>query len=389
MDADGQLMSSGNEQCVESGEIDPMLKKRVMERTEDQFQWKKGHQNVWVCVRQSALNGWLTVAEIPMTSVTGEIDSLYHKIFGTVSVCMLFCCGMLLYMYYSFINPINELNTAMMKVYSGDLNAYVKVNAGYEIADMMHYFNDMLRSINVHVIEKLESDRKKKELELDVLMSQINPHFLYNTLENIVWKSNAAGHPDIGRMAAALGRMYRLSISSGQSIVPMQQEIEHIMAYVKIQKNRYEDAFELDLRTDADTVRKYYVLKILLQPVVENSFLYGMEGLEHKMLIRVAMSVKAEHIEIGIVDNGIGMDREKLEKVRNQIRFGKSAEETEENRRSTGIGLHNVSERIKLYFGTAEPIKIYSKKGMGTMTVITLPRLTEADVGRDGELKGS
>ncbi len=86
---------------------------------------------------------------------------------------------------------------------------------------MMRYYNNMLRSIHVHVVEKLESERRKKELELEVLVSQINPHFLYNTLENIVWKSNEAGHPDIGRLAAMLGRMYRLSTSGGQIIIPV------------------------------------------------------------------------------------------------------------------------------------------------------------------------
>lgn len=376
VDQQGSLISSSREQAVAAGVLEAELKQVILNRNSDEFEWKKDNKEMQICIRQSEVNGWMAVAVIPVKSITGEVDALYGRIFIVVILCMLFCCVMLLYLYHTFINPINELNAAMMEVYSGNLNAYVKESGWHEVADMMKYFNAMLNSINVHVVEKLESDRKKKQLELDVLMGQINPHFLYNTLENIVWKSSEAGHPEIGRMAASLGRMYRLSISSGKVIVPLRQEIEHLMAYVKIQKNRYEDSFDLDLRMEAERVKKYYVLKILLQPIVENSFLYGMEGLTHKMIIRLKMRETGTHLEIRIMDNGIGMDASQLAKVREQIVRGRSPEEMKENRRSTGIGLQNVSERIELYFGIKNPVRIYSKKNVGTLTILTLPVLT-------------
>lgn len=384
IDDKGRLISSSNESCVSDGYLNSDLKKMVLERSGDEFTWRYGGQRVQICVRQSELNKWLTVAVIPESSITGEVDLLYLRIYLVLIVCMVFCCSMFLYLYRSFINPINELNSAMKEVYAGNLNAYVKESGRYEIANMMRYYNSMLRSIHIHVVEKLEADRKKKELELEVLMSQINPHFLYNTLETIVWKSNDAGHPDIGRLAASLGRMYRLSISSGQDIVPMQQEIEHLMAYIKIQKNRYGDAFDVDLRTDMVLARQLFMLKIVLQPIVENSFLYGMEGLDRKMLIRLKMKEKGDFVEIRVIDNGVGMDRKRLEQVREQIRSGRSGDE-QENRRSTGIGLHNVAARISLYFGLEEPIRIYSLKETGTITMLQLPRLTVADLSENGD----
>ena len=251
---------------------------------------------------------------------------------------------------------------------------------------MMVYYNSMLKRINTHIIEGLKADRKKKELELEVLMSQINPHFLYNTLENIVWKSNEARRPDIGRMAASLGRMYRLSISGGQVIVPMEHEIEHLMAYVKIQKNRYGDSVEFELQTDMEQVHELYSLKILLQPIVENSFLYGTEGLERPMTVRLSIRKRDGWVWIRVIDNGCGMEKERLEQVRSQIKEGRK-NTGEKAPRSTGIGLHSVQMRIRLYFGIEDAVSIYSKKGMGTLVVVKIPVITKEDVDENGNLK--
>ncbi len=288
------------------------------------------------------------------------------------------------------MDPIGKLNASMKEVYGGNLNAYVEVKQKNEVGDMIRYYNSMLERINTHIIEGLQSDRKKKELELEVLMSQINPHFLYNTLENIVWMSNEAGRPDIGRTAASLGRMYRLSISGGQVIVPMEHEIEHLMAYVKIQKNRYKDEFEFDLRTDMRQIHELFSLKIIMQPVVENSFLYGMTGLKQPMMIHLTVKEKGQWVVIKVMDNGRGMDKEKLREIRDQIRFGKAGkDEEEQNRCSSGIGLHSVESRIKLYFGVDRAVSIYSKKDAGTLTVIRIPRITVEDIDEHGNLTSS
>ena len=385
LDEKGELLSSSDVASVTAGAVDPDLKELVMNRMENEFTWRNSRHENLVFVRQSELSRFLTVAVIPREQITGEIDRLYRIIFLVLLVCMLVCCAMFMYLYRSFINPINDLNTAMKQVHDGNLSAYAAENGRNEIGDMMCYYNSMLRSINTHVVEKLQADRKKKELELEVLMGQINPHFLYNTLETIVWKSSEAGHPDIGRLSASLGRMYRLSISGGQVIVPMQQEIEHLMAYVNIQKYRYGERFTVDLQSDPVCVRRLYCLKILLQPVVENSFRYGMEKLGYQLVIRMKMRVCKDYVEILILDNGKGMDREQLHKVRQQIKNGRNTLENRENiYKSTGIGLHNVAARISLYCGMKEPVQIFSWEGFGTITRIRLPRLTEADIGEAG-----
>ena len=385
---DGSLISSSSETAVEAGEIPEKLKGEILKQTENLTKGRETSGSQMIQVKDSDVNDWKIVMVVPMKSVTREVDVLYYRIFLVMLACVGICAIMIFYLYKSFMDPIGKLNASMKEVYGGNLNAYVEEKQKNEVGDMIRYYNSMLERINTNIIEGLQSDRKKKELELEVLMSQINPHFLYNTLENIVWMSNEAGRPDIGRTAASLGRMYRLSISGGQVIVPMEHEIEHLMAYVKIQKNRYKEDFSFDLRTDMRQIHELYSLKIILQPAVENSFLYGMAGLKHPMMIRLTVKEKGGWVMIKIMDNGRGMDREKLNEVRDQIRFGKiRKEEEEQNRRSTGIGLHSIEARIKLYFGVDRAVSIFSKKDTGTLTVIRIPRITREDIDDHGNLK--
>ncbi len=386
---DGRLISSSNEKAVEAGTISEKLKNEILEQTGDlKDGWAALGNQQMIQIKTSDVNDWKIVMVVPVKAVTKEVDVLYYRIFLVMVACVGFCAMMILYLYKSFMDPIGKLNISMKEVYGGNLNAYVDVKQKNEVGDMIRYYNSMLERINTNIIEKLQSDRKKKELELEVLMSQINPHFLYNTLENIVWMSTEAGRPDIGRTAASLGRMYRLSINGGQVIVPMEHEIEHLMAYVKIQKNRYKDEFEFDLRTDMRQIHELFSLKIILQPVVENSFLYGMTGLKHPMIIHLTVKEKGQWVMIKVMDNGRGMDREKLGEIRDQIRFGRTGkEEEEQNRRSSGIGLHSVESRIKLYFGVDRAVSIYSKKDVGTLTVIRIPRITVEDIDEHGNLK--
>lgn len=386
MTDNGELVSSTDENLVKEGRIPASLQKTVLNRTENSFEVNyEGNQSL-VCVQQSEVNSWLTVMVVPVKNITSGMDKLYYRIFAVMLVCVSACFLMVVYLYKSFMNPIGVLSKSMREVYDGNLNAYVNVKSKNEVGKMMMYYNSMLERINTHIIEELRLDRRKKELELEVLMSQVNPHFLYNTLENIVWKSTEAGYPNIGRIAASLGRMYRLSLSGGQVIVQMEHEIEHLMAYVKIQKCRYNDNFEFDLRTDMKIMHELYSLKIILQPIVENSFLYGMEGLERPITIRLQIREKGDIVEIRVVDNGRGMDKERLEEIRRQIREGRNCQDDEKNRRSTGIGLHSIEARIALYFGIEHAVKIYSKQDMGTATIVCIPKITKKDMDKDSNL---
>ena len=211
----------------------------------------------------------------------------------------------------------------------------------------------------------------RQDLEMQVLMSQINPHFLYNTLESIVWKAGEAGRPDIGKLASSLGKLYRLSISGGL-FVPLEQELEHVQMYMNIQRSRYGNKVDYEVRLHGVDPDQVEVLKLILQPIVENSLLYGMEGLDHTLRIRVAAWRRGEKLLLTVTDNGVGMDRAALARLRDQIVYGRKPR-AEANYRSTGIGLHNIGARLRLYAGSSSCIRVQSKPQFGTRVTLELP----------------
>ena len=175
--------------------------------------------------------------------------------------------------------------------------------------------------------------------------------------------------------------MYRLSVSGGNLFVSLKNELEHVMAYIKIQESRYDGRFEFDTAmADRAEISRYYTLKIILQPIVENALNHGLSGIDRILKIRICVNIYDDFIKIRVVDNGIGMSREKLEEVRNKIKNGLDGE-VGPNVKSTGIGMHNIYDRLRIYFGIENGLKIYSKYNVGTIVEIKIPKITkdEAD----------
>ncbi len=316
-----------------------------------------------------------------MSNVTSVVDSLQKWIIWIIILCAVFAIVAVILFYRRFIAPVSLMNNSMQKAYNGDLSAYIHMDKNNELSEMIDYYNYMLESINKNMEQRINMEQYKKRLEMEVLMNQINPHFLYNTLETIVWKSSEAGIPDVGRIAAALGRMYRLSVSGGNLFVSLKNELEHVMAYIKIQESRYDGRFEFDTAmADRAEISRYYTLKIILQPIVENALNHGLSGIDRILKIRICVNIYDDFIKIRVVDNGIGMSREKLEEVRKKIKNGLDGE-VGPNVKSTGIGMHNIYDRLRIYFGIENGLKIYSKYNVGTIVEIKIPKITkdEAD----------
>lgn len=377
MNEEGSLLSTSNADVLMDGYIDPRLSELVLNREYDRFTYDG---NI-TFVKKSEVNDWLTVVCVPEASLSDVVDKLHRWIFLVLITFAIVSCILLLVLYRSFMKPISLLNDSMRKVHDGNLSAYVEINLNNELGNMIKYYNSMLESINYNLNERLHMEQHKKQLEMDILMNQINPHFLYNTLETIVWKSSEAGRPDISRLAASLGRMYRLSISGGRLFISLSQELEHVNAFIRIQESRYEDSFLFEMRADKSQLHQYYTLKIILQPIVENSLSHGMEGLNRTLKIRLTAKILPNKLLIRITDTGTGMDRIKLSQVRRQILTGLKNEQpdTHSRKKSTGIGMHNIYERLKVYFGDKASISIWSKKNIGTIITLELPLISQED----------
>lgn len=394
----GEIISTSDINALEKGYLTSEILEKINQYQKEEFEMKYHGEQYFINIKETSNTDWKIIAMIRATSVTRTIDYLFYQIILVASFSGIIILLIILYLTKKFLAPINLLKESMQTVYEGNLDAYVDLPGKGEIQEMGDYYNSMLRKINEFIIHKIKIERKKKELELQVIMGQVNPHFLYNTLENIVWKSSEAGCPEISRMAASLGRLYRLSISDGKIIVRIQQEIEHLMAYVNIQKMRYQERVEFDLLVDYEQIRNYQTIKLILQPVVENCYMYAMEDIDHVLNIWVRVKVFKEVIRYEIIDNGLGIRKEQLFKIREEIkngRFnmlleeenGKDVQKEEvlkdisikKKRKGTGVGLYSVNERIKLYFGKENAVTIRSKVGIGTVVAITIPKIKKSN----------
>lgn len=378
----GDLLSSTNINAVEAQSVDEGLVNAVLTRSSDSFSTKIDGKKHFVKVTQKNLNHqndpeskWLTVLLVPRASVMQDVKYMYLVFALVLAFCIAISAALLIYLYRQFMNPISDLNAAMIRVDSGDLNAYVdwQENSS-EASQMIARYNRMLRGINRTLEEQMALEQEKKTLDMQVLTNQINPHFLYNTLETIVWKAGQAGRPDIGKIASSLGKLYRLSISGGKLFVPLGQELEHVSNYIEIQQSRYEGKFTYEVKPFDESLRDVVVPKIILQPVVENIFLYAIPEAERPVNIRVTIKKAGDLVKIKVLDDGPGMDKQRLAEVRRQIETGIAAEKPKHTkRRSTGIGLHNIKARLAVYLAQADGLHIYSKSSFGTFVVITVP----------------
>ena len=224
------------------------------------------------------------------------------------------------------------------------------------------------------VVAEHESKRRS---ELDSLQSQINPHFLYNTLDIIVWMIENERQQDAARIVTALARLFRISLSKGKSIIPIADEIEHVRNYLTIQTLRYKNKFEYTIEVE-EAVKDCATIKLIIQPLVENAIYHSMVYMDGEGEITITAKSVGDEVQIIVADNGLGMTEEMVEKLL-------KGELSSSKKKGSGIGVTNVNERIKLYFGQAYGLEVQSEPDEGTQMIIHLPRVNYT--GEEGGLK--
>lgn len=262
--------------------------------------------------------------------------------------------------------PIISLSSKMKKVEQGDFNIAGEATGldknGDEIGQLEYDFSIMVNKVNTLINENYVKQLLIKETELKALQAQINPHFLYNTLASINGLAKMNGQDKISTMVKSLGNLLRSSVRNNEIVISMDEEFSLLKDYVTIQKLRYGNRLDFNIEVD-DGLSSYSILKLTLQPIVENSINYGLEYLTGVCRIRVRACGDPEAIRISVSDNGPGMSEDTLEKLRNR----------ELNSRGMGIGLKNIDERIKLIFGEQYGLFFESRPEEGTTVSIKLP----------------
>ena len=265
--------------------------------------------------------------------------------------------------------PIIRLERAMREVEAGNMAVSAQQTGLSEIDSLSHAFNHMIRRITELMGQIVDEQEAKRLYELNALQAQINPHFLYNTLDSIVWMMEVGDSPGAIEMVTALARLFRISISGGKNLITVAEEIEHANNYLLIQSMRFKDRFDYVIEADPEALALTTV-KLIIQPMIENAIVHGLKQFAvDKGLISVRAGVEGEALVLRVSDNGSGMSPEQLSAILN-----------DPSARS-GIGVRNVHERIQLTFGLPYGLVLESELDVGTRVTITLPIIRGAGDG--------
>ncbi|MOA03529.1 Sensor histidine kinase YehU [compost metagenome] len=248
----------------------------------------------------------------------------------------------------------------MLNAYrEGDLHKRIKYRGKDEFSQIATALNDMGENIDMLIKEVYLTQLQKKEAELEILQSQINPHFLYNTLSSIIQLAKFGQNEKLQKMVLELAKFYRLTLNEGRTMIPVPTEIEQANAYLEIQKIKYGDRLEVMFDFDTE-IWPYETIKLILQPFIENVLKHAWCG-DH-IHLRIVGRKEGDNILFRIIDDGIGIRQERIDQIFDS-----------KGHTNTGYGVRNVDQRIKLQYGPEYGVSIFSRVGIGTSVQILIP----------------
>jgi two-component system, sensor histidine kinase YesM len=271
--------------------------------------------------------------------------------------------------------PVKRLEHQMNRVEQGDFDIEnLEVKGEDEVKRLTKAFNLMISRIKMLMNQIISEQEAKRKSEFNALQAQINPHFLYNTLDSIIWMNENQNHEGVSEMTGALARFFRISISKGNEVIDVSDEVEHAASYLVIQKIRYKNKFDYTIDVQ-DEALHHKTIKLILQPIIENAIYHGINKIQDKGEIYIKVFIEGDKIIFRVADNGFGIKPERLKKI---------FETEPTNKRTLGVGLKNVYERIKLSYGDEYGVDIKSEIEVGTTVSISIP-LTGEQIGDSDE----
>ena len=312
-----------------------------------------------ITVKTVSYTGWKIVSVVPMSAFN-------MGLYGTrMFVIMLMALSMLMIIIINQLvsariaKPLQRLNESVKEWEAGNLNPTIYVGGSLEVEHLGKTLRSTVEQINQLMHDILYEQEEKRKSELDALQSQINPHFLYNTLESITWMVEAQENEAAVRMISELAKLLRVSLSRGKTIIPIKDELQHSRSYMNIQLARYKERFKTEFRIEEE-IENYCIVKLVIQPILENAIYYGVGNMDEDDggMIIVSGKKKDEDILITIEDNGMGMREEVLENI--------LTDNSKVPKHGSGGGVINVHSRIRLMFGEEYGLSIESEPDEGT-----------------------
>ena len=324
-----------------------------------------------VTVKTVGYTGWKLVGVVPMESLWDN----YGQLVLFVLFVLLFSVFLLVFVNLRLSEwitaPVKKLDRAVKDLEARKENIDFDVGGPYEVEHLSHSLRSMASTMDHLMEDIIQQEEQKRRSELDVLQSQINPHFLYNTLDSVVWMTENGRTQDAVVMLTSLARFFRISLSRGSNGITIGDELEHARHYLTIQKMRYKNKFSASI-TAAEGVESLYTIKLIVQPVLENAIYHGMAYADGDGEIAVRAFREGDDVIIQVTDNGPGMPEEVVERL-----LDPNGPAALAGAKGSGIGFRNVHQRLRLTFGPAYGLTILSEPDDGTTVRIRLPALDE------------
>ncbi|MHB1394179.1 MAG: cache domain-containing sensor histidine kinase [Clostridia bacterium] len=331
---------------------------------------------------------WKIVYHIPLKDLYREMDTLKRWVLLIMVYGLIILSVLSVLTSVDIITPINRLVEGMKKVERGNKHEDVELDRNDELGYLSESFNRMSKKIDYLVNRIYKEEIALKEAEIKALQAQINPHFLFNTLENINWMAQLNGVPEISDTVSALAKLIDGSIGRGDRTITFREELEYIDNYMIILKNRYENRLEV-IKTLDSQLMETKIPRLLIQPLVENAVKHGIEKSRRKGVIRISAYRKDGHVVFEVADNGIGMTQDELEALNLRLHEDTLIYEGKDpGAARKSIGLENVNRRIKLLYGSSYGVEIESSYDEYTKVIVRIPDGQGAE-GDNNHVQGS
>ncbi|MEK5253446.1 sensor histidine kinase [Paenibacillus sp. FSL F4-0125] len=319
----------------------------------------------------SLYTGWTIIGIAPLQEIVAEANSIRQLIIVSVVLSIVFAITLHYLLTKRLTRPIQLLQHKMRLTASGYLEAKVKPVGTDEIADLGQSFNIMVEKIKELLEQSIRKQQQLQKAELRTLQAQINPHFLYNTLDSIIWMAEAGKSDAVIQLVKALSDLFRISLNKGRDWVMIHTELAHAQSYLVIQQMRYRDILEYRVEVDPE-ILEYPILNMTLQPLIENALYHGIKNKRGKGLIIIGGYMEDSAVILTVKDNGIGISTERLALLNQQLKHPLQSEEEEPT--EGGFGLQNVHQRLRLYFGSEYGVLLESIAGTGTTISVRIPK---------------
>ncbi|OMC77845.1 hypothetical protein BK125_09625 [Paenibacillus odorifer] len=303
---------------------------------------------------------WVLVSYLSKKELLQPVRSIQWLVLMIMAACIVIALFLARYLSALLLGPLLKLQRTMSRVEQEDLSARFQSPFQDEIGEAGRKFNQMLDRIGELIAEVKDTEKEKRKAEIKALQAQIEPHFLYNTLNTILWKCEMDEYEDVKQMVISLSALFQLGLNNGQEITTLGKELEHVRQYLNLQQQCYEGLFDYTIDAGVELL-ELPVLKIIIQPLVENSILHGLKELRGGGVIRISVEVAKNTLLIRVTDNGTGMNAEKLNAW------------LKEPNGSGGYALSNICSRLQLYYGKEAGLVFRSSPRVETEAVLSIP----------------